>query len=224
MSNKATETRQLPLRECARRLAEPTCLGEAAPAYVTLKRWASEGRLKAAQVSVTGAAHPKYQLDQLVLVAKRWSGKNNAQHRVASRSEARSTPLNLARREESNAKHASKPREPLHRAVQPPVSPGETEFALGQLKQIQATLSEIQTALTTVGQQDSRIANGLSNLDAARKQLMGKYDAEATSLKARVAELVAENAHLRQMHTPIDAAKNNMLLARVSAQLTTLNH
>ena len=184
------------LNICAERLRAADALGDQAPAHITLKRWSADGKL--ASAVIRHGKRKLYDPQQVLRIAVQ-AQKGRVTHEGAG-SQVAVTALPSSSPDSS----ASQPRNegvPADRVLL-------DRIALG----IEGLRDEFMNRLAS-------IENGLSNLEATRRLLMTKYDAEATLLRGRVASL-ERDASAAQGSTPsVDVAKLNMLLSRVSDQL-----
>ena len=214
-----TETLQS-LRECAKQLAGEDWLGSRAPAYITLKRWAKQNLLKTARVLKAGVHHPLYRLEEVARIARERHGQAEAKLApVAARPAQPGAPAARIEGEFPRTAVPAIPQLPLRLLGAEDV--GQAAIA-GTLALIADTLIEIRNSLAGRSKQEDLLINGLTDLDVTRKLLMNKYDGELTSLQKKVGDVTAENAALKKMHSPIDVAKLNMIMSRVSDQLAGL--
>jgi len=206
----ASHQHLMSLRRCASELRRSERLGTGAPAYITLKRWSAAGRLASAVKPGTGT-RPLYALDEVLRISR---SAHEGRHASAANDDAMPgeksvPPANAPHHDDANGNRVSDAPEPRLTASQDPaVAP--------LLAQIASVLADVRSSNSSRLQ---AIENGLSNLEATRRMLMMKYDAEAHALKARVAELERENAALRGATTVVEVSKLNVLLSRVAERL-----
>lgn len=194
------QTLPLTLQECADRLRRDLKLQ--APALVTLKRWSASGLLDAAKTVPDGAARAKYSYSMVLQVARK-----NTRGRVPSGG--------AVIRSESTPAH--RPADVARHDVRSPDSPKSTvEVDLALLsKAIAAELAPIMTQALAAAQK--QMFDGLANLDATRKSLMLRYDAEVHGLRDTVASLRLEQKRLSV--EAVDVGRLNQQLSRLTDRI-----
>ena len=225
MSGKPKPEPLLSLRQCERQLSDR--LGEGAPAYTTLKRWAAAGVLKPAQGLKPGGTRPLYRLAPMLTIAtrrqevaaqKRSNGRDEQPQPTAS---APSPVLALVERPALQS--------PVERLrLVPAQSQGDAATDLGApgirelLSEMSQTLIEIRDSLVGRAELQREVASQVESLDAARRSMMNKYDSEANLLRQRAAALAEQNGALKKEASSIEVAKLNRLMSNVSDTLATL--
>jgi hypothetical protein len=187
------EDTPISLAECHRRLVAE--MGDQAPAEITLRRMKKDGRLKRAIAKGTGHRTARYYFLEVYKIAQGISLANRP---------APLAPSRRARRAEVGELSAA---------------------ALAHISQMFAQqMSHALKAAAGSAGQGAQSADGareikaaVDNLEATRKMLMLRYDAELTSLKARNAQLEAD-LRLAQS-TSLDASRLTQRLGAVISLL-----
>lgn len=193
----------LTLQECADRLRLDLKLQ--APALVTLKRWSASGLLDVAKTVPDGAARAKYSYPMVLQVARK-----NTRSRAPSRSPAR-----------LDASSAHRPIAAARPEVRSSDAPKSTvEIDLAHLsKAVAAELAPIMSQALVATQK--QVLDGLANLDATRKSLMLRYDAEVHSLRDTVVALRLEQKRLSA--EAVDVGRLNVQLSRLTDRIESLH-
>jgi len=211
-TNMASDRDQLTLQECAARLHAEVHLGGPAPSLITLKRWSAAGLLDKAKAVPAGSVRAKYQYARVRNLVKAKIQRNRRSQAAGKRAASGKSAARGA--EPSRVDDADQDHEPNETSQLIKVD-------LEQLTSVvTAELSKItQTALAVSRQQ---IMDGLANLDATRKMLMQRYDAEFHLLRSRVEELTAENKRLRAEAGDLDGARIVSSLNHIRNNVATL--
>jgi hypothetical protein len=194
------------LTECALRLRAE--LGDAAPALVTLKRWSAAGHLDTAKHLARHASRARYQFPIVLQIAK--SKRDTRQEPPAATSADAGEGRELGRGVDPDALVSLEAM--IDRSVRAAVDaarPPSTQEAID---------GAVSRALDQVL---AKMAAPLANLEAARRMLMSKYDAEANLLRQRIEELQLENQRLKLRASDVDAGKMNSLLQRILDRLNS---
>lgn len=206
------EEELLSLPECEARLR--AALGPRAPTLITLKRWSAGGRLNVAKVS-DERGRPRYRYVDVEGVAR-----ERAQQSTATR--AREERLKAAAKAGGQDRVLIVDRRDLEALSN--LFTVELEKLGGQLvDQIRSGIAEkvltdvvreaVASATAALGKD---LAAAIASVEAIRRSLMLKYDAETAMLRGRIDELKAENERLKR-----DAA-GALDAQRVSAQLNKI--
>lgn len=176
-----------------------------APALITLKRWSASGLLDEAKIIPDGALRAKYRYDHVLIVAKRYTRiKPIVQHRTLEPITLKSElPLGVLG---------------LTELEMPPVKSQEEGRAVDTEKLSKSIADELSPMIEkSVASIQKQMLDGLANLDATRKSLMLKYDAELHYLRERVAHLTSENRRLSM--DVVDASKLNIRLSKIQESI-----
>jgi hypothetical protein len=194
------------LSECHRRLIAE--MGDQAPAAITLKRWKRDGRLEKAIVRSTERGAGGYGAEK--------SGGRTARFRFAE-------VLKIAR----GASLATRPQiKAVRRAASVSSADGLSSEVVAQLgktfsdqvgAQVSAALKAWAPSASEAGEGHRALLAAATNLEATRRQLMIKYDAEITALKERVAQLVTQVRGVDAI--PLELGKLNLRLGELKTML-----
>lgn len=183
----------LTLSECARKLADD--LGDRAPAEITLKRWRKDGLLnKALRKPTDGGVRPLFDYDQVLAV-------------VSTRS------------------LANRPKPGMNAAARPGRSQAsDVDLATMVEKVVRKVLLETSTpsrpSQDAQGAGAEEIKRAVDGLDAARRQLMLKYDSELNMLRGRLND--AQAALQKASVAPLDAARITSRLDEINSKLSSM--
>lgn len=225
----------LSLEECRARLEGE--LGKSTPALVTLKRWSGAGLLDAAKVVPPDAKRARYLYSKLLERARELSRR--PVEATAGPAPAQSAAMPKS---EAQASQDAAMLQPLTipSLLAPPVStPAKASDVLGQeiaahvLEALRPVVSDaVRPVLAEVLQPlvaqalaatQKQLVDAVNSVDAIRKSLMLRYDAEVHNLRDQVATLKQEIERLRaQPNSTIDIARVNTHLSRLNEKIDTL--
>lgn len=171
----------LSLADCATRLRAASDLGARAPAHITLKRWSAAGVLEAAVVREEGK-RPLYDLAlvrdiALAQMAERWVPQLDFE---AAEGQAAAAPAPATQTSKAEVV-----------AAEPSSAGGPTiEDLADRVDRIAASQDALRQEMTAAIQQaleqSARLAAAAENLEATRRSLMVRTDAEITSLRSQL--------------------------------------
>jgi len=202
------EEELLSLPECEVRLRG--AIGAHAPTLITLKRWSAGGRLDEAKVR-DHRGRPRYRYSRVEEVARARAAQSTSTH-------ARAERLKAAGRAGQRGVLMVDTRD--LEALKNVVTLQLEELGGQLVEQVRAGISEkvltdvVSKAVAGAMEQLSKdITATVASVDAIRKSLMLKYDAEVAMLRGRIDELKAENERLKA------SASGSLDAQRVYAQL-----
>jgi hypothetical protein len=204
----------LPLKRCQELFAQR--IGPLAPSYPTLKRWAAAGKLETARAP-KGEGASRYlprKLAHLML--------SDDPVRYAALREAISP---RARERRGHAKPHASPHlndEPTSVSAAQSMQVADAARALAEIvpQLIQATtaLTELSRSIVT---RLERVEAGVANLEATRRMLMMKADAETTAWRRRAELAEQQLAESRQQASPVDSLRVSRLLSQIEEHLAS---
>lgn len=206
--------RALSLRACQSALSGR--LGPLAPSYPTLKRWAAAGRLVRA-LAPKGEGAGRYHLDRLIKILldidpQRYAG-------LAPRADA-STEDQAVGAPPATATHRpamARPGEPIRH----PAASDASEHLPALRRAVEQVASDLARLAEGLEARLERLEAGVANLEATRRMLMNKTDAELTAWRRRAESAEAQLAEVKRQAGQVDVLRISRLLAQVEEHLAT---
>lgn len=234
----------LSLPECAERLRREQDLH--VPALITLRRWSADGVLDAARIypptqrakrgraAAPRAPRPRYDYGKVLQFVRTQQAtlqrypvtamQPGPERQAASEGQAISGRQRTDRDLLDPASRRSEPAPVPTPATGAPAAPEAVDADKLAQACAAATAAAINEQLqpmvkAALEQLQRQLVAAMDNIEATRRTLMVKYDAELHSAKAHIAELQAQNAALRAAASPVDTARLVSLMSRVADRL-----
>lgn len=203
--------------------------GPKAPSMATLKRWSAAGALAHCQVKATPGGRPSYDLGRLERFVVGWLAKHAEPAPVGGRPGpgARSEPA-----------PAGQDQQMVRAALAPDLERLRADL-LGEMREMVRELIRDMTPADPGAAQSPRprdasgsdgavvsdqLLQAIKTLEASRRALMLKYDAEVQGLRSRADAAEAALAHARAQAAPLEATRLATALTRISHTVDHIAH